>query len=160
MERFNLALAEQLFGLQYAVEMRQPAGERARMWVKRLPKVVSALNGRVTRLTGQILVDAIKKQTVYTQASTAPYPRPVGAAERTFPSDEVRYLLAPGELEGGRLRAIDPNWSLETFKLTRAMVKQGQPVLYWLCDGPKCSLVREELMVVPPNSELPPTNPS
>ena len=98
-ERFNRHLAEQLLGHQYAVEMRLPAGECARMWVKRLPRVVDALNGRVTRLMEQKPIDAIKKQTVYAQASTAPWQRPVEAAERTLPSDvEVGYLLAPGEL--------------------------------------------------------------
>ena len=78
-ERFNHYLAERLFGHQYAVEMRLPAGQRARMWVQRLPRVVAALNRQVTRLTGQKLADAIKKRTVYAQPSTAPYRRPVGA---------------------------------------------------------------------------------
>jgi len=52
-ERFNRTLAERLFGHQYAVEMRLPEGQRSTAWVKRLPKVVSALNNEVTRLIGK-----------------------------------------------------------------------------------------------------------
>ena len=90
----------------------------------------------------------------------APYRRPVGAAENALSADaEVRYLLQPGESEGGVRRATDPIWSLETFELDCTMIKQGQPVLYSLRDGPKRSFVREEFMVVPPNTELPPSAP-
>ena len=82
------------------------------------------------------------------------------AAERTLPSDvEVRYLFQPGELAGGVQRATDLIWSLKFFTLERAMIKPNQPVLYWIHEGPKRSLVREELMVVLPDTELPPTNP-
>ena len=42
-ERFNRTLAERLFGHQYAVEVRLPAGQRSTAWVKRLPGVVAAL---------------------------------------------------------------------------------------------------------------------
>ena len=52
-ERFNRTLAECLFRYQYAQEMRLPSGERSTEWVKRLPLVVAALNGEVTRLTGK-----------------------------------------------------------------------------------------------------------
>ena len=47
-ERFNRTLAERLFGHQYAVEMRLPAGPRSTAWVKRLPEVVAALNNEVS----------------------------------------------------------------------------------------------------------------
>ena len=80
--------------------------------------------------------------------------------------EEVCYLFQPGELEGGARRATDPVWPLKVFEVERAMVKPGQPVMYWLADremggyyGPKRSFVREELMVVPPNTELPPAKP-
>ena len=36
------------------------------------------------------------------------------------------------------------------------MISEGQPVLYYLYDGPKRSFVREELQVVPEDTELPP----
>ena len=34
--------------------------------------------------------------------------------------------------------------------------KHEQPVLYYLRDGPQRGFVREELLVVPPNTQLPP----
>ena len=37
--------------------MRLPSGERSSEWVARLPAVVAALNGEVTRLTGKRPVD-------------------------------------------------------------------------------------------------------
>ena len=46
-ERFKRTLAECLFGHQYAVEMRLPAGQRSSEWVVRLPAVVSALNSDI-----------------------------------------------------------------------------------------------------------------
>ena len=81
-------------------------------------------------------------------------------AEKILPAGtEVHYLFQPGELEGGTLRATDPIWSLKVYEVARAMVKPNQPVMYWLSDGPKRSFVREELMVVPPNTELSPPRP-
>ena len=63
-ERFNRTLAERLFGHQYAQEMRPPSGERSTEWVKRLPSVVAALNGEVTRLTSKKPSDDIKAQSL------------------------------------------------------------------------------------------------
>ena len=63
----------------------------------------------------------------------------------------VRYLFSAGELEGGQKRATDPNWSLKVYKIDRSIVKKGEAVLYYLKDG------REELMVIPRGTELPPT---
>ena len=36
------------------------------------------------------------------------------------------------------------------------MISEGKQVLYYLYDGPKRSFVREELQVVPEDTELPP----
>ena len=157
-ERFNRTLAERLFGHQYAIEMRLPEGQRSTTWVKRLPKVVSALNNQVTRLIGMKPVVAIKEKVVTSQPSTK-YLRPVGFNEKKLPPTvNVRYLYQPGELEGGVKRATDPMWSLKVYNLERSFAKPNQPVLYYLSDGPKRGFVREELLVVPPNTELPPTN--
>ena len=137
--------------------MRLPEGQRSTAWVTRLPAVISALNKEVTRLTDcQKPVDAIKKKTVPSKPST-PYLRPVGVNEKKLPSGlSVRYLYQPGELEGGRRRATDPIWSLNVYEIEKIMIKQDAPVIYYLFDGPKRWFVREELLVVPPNIELPP----
>ena len=157
-ERFNRTLAERLFGYQYAQEMKLPKGQRSTEWVQRLPAVVSALNGEVTRLTGKKPVDAIRLKNV-PQKPSAPgsQMRKVGLMESHLPSSvDVRYLYQPGELEGGRRRATDPVWSISVHKLERAVTNPGQPVMYYLVDGPARGFVREELLVVPYDTELPP----
>jgi len=61
-ERLNRTLVERLFGHQYAQEMLLAArgsSERYIEWVTRLPAVVAALNGEVTRLTGKKPSEAI-----------------------------------------------------------------------------------------------------
>ena len=68
----------------------------------------------------------------------------------------VRYLLEIGEYEGGRKRATDPNWSNDIYYIEFAQVYEGQPVLYRLKKIPYRFFVREELLVVPYDSELPP----
>ena len=153
-ERFNRTLAERLFGYQYAVEMLH-AG-RSTVWVKRLPDVVSALNNEVTRLTGKKPAYAIKEKNIVSKPST-PYSRPVGVNEKKLPPlINVRYLYQPGELEGGTKRATDPIWSLKVYQVVKNMTKPNEPVVYYLSDGPKRGFVREELLVVPPNTQLPP----
>ena len=155
-ERFNQTLAKRLFGYQYAVEMRLPEGQRLTMLVKRLPDVVTALNNEVTSLTGKKPVIVIKEKSVYSKPSST-YSRPVGKKEKILPPlVQVRYLYQPGELEGGVKRATDPIWSFKVYNIKRSFTKENQPVLYYLRDGPKLGFVREELLVVSPNSELPP----
>ena len=155
-ERFNRTLAERLFGHQYAVEMLLPEGKRSTEWVKRLPDVVSALNNEVTSLIGKKPAVAIKEKEVSSQPSTK-YNRPVGANEKKLPPlINVRYLYQPGELEGGTKRATDPIWSLKVFQVVENKTKPNEPVVYYLSDGPKRGFVREELLVVPPNTQLPP----
>ena len=136
-ERWNRTLAEWLFGHQYVQEMHRPSGNRSTEWVKRLPAVVTALNGEVTRLTGKRPSDAIKAKTVAQKPSFVVPDRPVGLKEQRLPSGVgVRYLYQPGELEGGRRRATDPVWSLEVCRLGRSVTKPDEPVLYYLQEGP------------------------
>ena len=154
-ERFNRTLAERLFGYQYAVEMNMPSG-RSTAWVKRLPEVVSALNNTVTRLIGKKPADAIHEKAVSSKPAT-PYMRPVGVNERKLPPQaNMRYLYYPGELEGGGRRATDPIWSLKVYNVHKVVTKPEEPVVYYLFDGPKRGFVREELMVVPTGTVLPP----
>ena len=155
-ERFNRTLAERLFGHQYAVEMNMPSGRRFTAWVKRLPEVVSALNNEVTRLIGKKPAEAIREKAVAFKPAT-PYMRPVGVNERKLSSQaHLRYLYYPGELEGGGRRATDPIWSLKVYNIHKVVTKPETPVVYYLFDGPKRGFVREELMVVPPGTVLPP----
>ena len=155
-KRFNRTLAERLFGHQYAVEMLLPEGKRSTEWVKRLPDVVSALNNGVTSLIGKKPAVAIKEKEVFSKPSTK-YNRPVGAAEKKLPPlINVRYLYQPGELEGGTKRGTDPIWSLKVYQVVENKTKPNAPVVYYLSDGPKRGFVREELLGVPPNTQLSP----
>ena len=153
-ERANRTLGERLFSHQYAQEMVTDG--RSRVWVKRLPAVMKALNSEVIRITGKEPDKAISQREV--EMREVNYKRPVGVKEKRLPPGvQVRYLLSPGEDEGGeRRRATDPIWSIEVYNITRVVVSSDQPVLYYLLGGPKRSFVREELQVVPSDTELPP----
>ena len=124
--------------------------------VARLPAVVAALNGEVTRLTGKKPSNAIKAKTLRrgTQKPSSVVPgRPVGLEEQKVPSGVgVLFLYQPGELEGGRRRATDPMWSLEVHRLQRSVTKPDELLLYYLQDGPQRGFVREELLIVPPDT--------
>jgi len=142
-ERFNRTLAERLFGHQYAKEMLLTArgsSERSAEWVARLPAVVATLNNEPTRLIGKKPSETIKARSV-AQKPSDPAGRSIGLQEPLLSSSAlVRYLYQPGELEG-----------------VRDVVRQtGQPALYYLNDGPSRGFVREELLIVPPDTELPP----
>ena len=53
-------------------------------------------------------------------------------------------------------RAKDPIWSLRVYQVVENRTKPNEPIVYYLSDGPKRGFVREELLVVPPNTQLPP----
>ena len=129
--------------------MLLPEGKRSTEWVKRLPDEVTSLIGKKPAV-------AVKEKAVSSKPSTK-YNRPVGLAEKKLPPlINVRYLYQPGELEGGTKRATDPIWSLKVYQVVENKTKPNEPVVYYLCDGPKRGFVREELLVVPPNTQLPP----
>ena len=153
-ERANRTLGERLFSHQYAQEMVSEG--RSRVWVKRLPDVMKSLNSQVIRITGKEPDKALGLKEV--EIDKINYKRPVGLKEKRLPSGvQVRYLLSPGEDEGGeRRRATDPIWSITVYNINRVVISPEQPVLYYLLDGPKRSFVREELQVVPEDTELPP----
>ena len=155
-ERYNYTLAKRLFRIQDAHDLLSlHLSERFRAWVKNLPIIVKDINNSVTSLIGIAPVEAIKKKNVNARPSW-PARRPTGYDESTLPSHtEVRYLLEPGDLEGGRRRTTDCNWSPEVFTIDSYLIKENQPVLYKLYNGPERSFVMEELQVVK-NVQLPP----
>ena len=159
-ERANRTLGEKIFTHQYAQEMvdAQKSKNRSREWVERLPAILKVMNNEVTRLTGKEPNQLLKSADV--SINEVNYGRPVGLDEVKFPPGvKIRYLYSPGEGEGGeKRRAADPIWSLEIYDLSRSVVSAEQPVLYYLSGGPKRSFVREELQVVPNDTELSPKN--
>ena len=109
----------------------------------------------LTSLTGKKPRSPSKKKRLFRS------PRPLISGrrkknEKRLPTFvKVRYLYQPGEGNDHR-RATDPIWSLKVYSIERSFTKHEQPVLYYLRDGPKRGFVREELLVIPPNTELPP----
>ena len=84
--------------------------------------------------------------------------------EKEYPPEDVlptdglyRYLYQKGEQHGDqRRRATDFIWSKNTYHLDEIIQDDGNKVLYYLKDGPKRSFVREELMLIPEETQLPP----
>ena len=156
-ENANRILGEKLFSHQYAQEMISD-DRRSRVWVKRLPDILKTLNNTPTRITGKDPVKSIKQKEVDIEPKK--YNRVVGLDEvRLSPYVNVRYLLFPGELEGGeKRRATDPIWSIKVYNIYKSIISHNQPVLYYLTDGPRRGFVREELQVIPYDTQLPPNS--
>ena len=153
-ERANKTLGEKIFSQQYADEL--VTNGRSTKWVSRLPNIIKTINNHVTRLTGKKAVNAYLEKNVKREKRR--YSRPVGFEEKRIDRDvNVRYLLSPGWEEGGNVRrATDPIWSTNVFELKNAVIRKDQPVLYYLIDGPKRGFVREELLIIPFDTELAP----
>ena len=131
-----------------------PEGVRSTEWVKRLPALVTALNGEDTRLMGKKPRDAIRAGRFAQKPSFTVPGHPVGLEEQKLPSGVAfRFLYQPGELEGGRRCTTDPVWSLEVYRLGHSVTRSDVPVLYYLQDGQPRGFVREELLVVPPDTQ-------
>ena len=78
--------------------------------------------------------------------------------EDALPEDGLyHYLLQPGEEhDDQRKRATDRIWSKKTYRL-REIVEDLVIMLfmYYLKDGPKRAFLKEELMLIPEDTELP-----
>ena len=126
-------------------------GEDSGKWVKHvLLGLVNELNKGKDWITGLAPATAIKRKIVKLKHKYPP--------EDLLPEDGLyHYLYQPGEQHGNqRRRATDLNWSKDTFRLNRIMEKPGNRVRYYLKDGPECAFVREKLMLIPEDTELPP----
>ena len=68
-----------------------------------------------------------------------------------------RYLYQPGEQHGDqKQRATNLIWSKNTYRLGRIVQDPGNNVLYYLQDRPDWAFVREELMHVSEDTQVPP----
>ena len=101
-------------------------------------------------MIGMKLKDAIKLDTVPLDKT---YPE-----ETVLPEDGLyRYLYQPGEQHGDqKRRATDLIWSKNTYRFDRIVQDPGNRVLYYLQDGPDRAFVREELMHVSEDTQVPP----
>ena len=102
-------LAEIIYKIQYAIESKLPAGERSTLWNMILEVIFDNMNNSPTRLIGMTPSHAMTLEKVISKPSIKPK-RPIGKDElRLQKGTTVRYLLKPGELEGGHVhRKTDP----------------------------------------------------
>ena len=147
-EAFNKELAKLLFKPMDAQELQDP--EKVSTWVKHLNKTVNKMNNIVSSMIGMKPKDEIKLDTVPLYKK---YPK-----ETVLPEDGLyRYLYQPGEQHGDqKRRATDLIWSKNTYRLDRIVQDPGNRVLYYLQDGPDRAFVREELMHVSEDTQVPP----
>ena len=52
--------------------------------------------------------------------------------------------------------STDRTWSKKTYRLRKIVEDPGNWVMYYLSDGPERAFVKEELMLIPEDIELPP----
>ena len=68
-----------------------------------------------------------------------------------------RYIYQSGEQHGDQKRqAADLIWSKNMYRLDRIVQDTGNCVLYYLQHGPDRAFVREELIHVSENTQVPP----
>ena len=149
-ERMNRTVAERLYKIQDAQELNNPKKD-SKIWVKHLQNIIKKMNSEITAMIKMKPKDAIKLDHVELKVKEI-------QEKDVLPEDGLyRYLYQPGELEGGQQRrATDMIWSWNTFRLDKIIQDKGKRVLYYLRDGPKRSFVREELMLIPEETQLPP----
>ena len=114
--------------------------------------MVDKLNDTETQMTGMKPKHAIELKEV-PLVNRENYP-----PEDTLSEDGLyHYLLQPGEEhDDQRKRATDRIWSKKTYRLREIVEDSGNRVMYYLKDGPERAFVKEELMFIPEDTELPP----
>ncbi|PKK59160.1 hypothetical protein RhiirC2_720015 [Rhizophagus irregularis] len=133
-ERDHQEFEKYAYFWQDAVDFHLPLSDRSRAWVKGLLINDDIYNNTPTQLIGMSSHKAVKLALKGKKIITRPsvkHRRPVGYNEPFLPSYmEVCHLLEPGELEGGRRRATDCNWSPKVFTIDSYLIKENQPILY------------------------------
>ena len=120
------------------------------IWVKNLKKIVNKMNNTALLIPSMKPKDAIKLDTVPLDTKYS--------EETVLPEDGLyRYLYQPGEQHGDqKRRATDLIWSKNTYSLDQIVQDPGNRVLYYLQDEPDRAFVREELMHVSEDIQVPP----
>ena len=121
-----------------------------RIWVKNLNKIVNKMNNTVSSIIDMKPNDVIKLDTIPLDKK---YPE-----ETILPKDGLyRYLYQPGEQHGDqKRRATDLIWSKNIYRLDQIVQDPENRVLYYLQDRPDRTFVREELMYVSEDPQVPP----
>ena len=147
-EAFNKELAKLLFKPMDAQELQDP--EKVSMIrVKNLKKIANKMNNTVSSMIDMKPKDAVKLDTVPLDKK---YPE-----ESVLPVDGLyRDLYQPDEQHGDqKRRATDLIWSKNTYQLDQIVQDPGNRVLYYLQNGPDKAFVREELMHISEDTQVP-----
>ena len=120
------------------------------IWVKNLTKTVNKINNTKSSMIDIKPKDVIKLETVSLDKK---YPE-----ETVLPEDGLhRYPYQPDKQHiDQKRRATDLIWSKKTYRLNRTVQEPGNRVLYYLQDGLNRAFVREELMHVSEDTQVPP----
>ena len=108
------------------------------------------MNNTVSSMIGIKPKDAIKLDT--------------GPLDKAYPKETVlpeyglyRYLYQTGKQHGDqKRRATDVTWGKNTYRLDLIVQDPGNRALYYLQDGPDRAFVREELMHISDDTQVPP----
>ena len=148
-EAFIKELAKLLFKLMDAQEL-QDRQKVSTIWVNNLHKIVNKMNDAKSSMIDLKLKDAIKLDTVPLDKI---YPE-----ESVLPKDgSYRYLYQRGKQHGDqKRRATNFILSKNTYQLDRLVQEPGNIVLHYLQDGPDRAFVREELMHISEDTQVPP----
>ena len=149
-EAFNKKLAKLLFKPMDAQELLDPE-KVSTIWVKNLDPAVKRMINTILSMIGMKAKHAIKLDTVPLDKT---YPE-----ETVLPEDGLyRYLYQRGEHYGHQKRqqATDFIWSKNTYRLDRIVQEPGNCVLYYSQDGSDRAFVREELMHISEDTQVPP----
>ena len=76
--------------------------------------------------------------------------------KKSYPPEKDQLVMPGEENSDHRKRATDRLWSKKTYRLSEVIEKPGNRVMYYLQDGPERAFVKEELMSIPKDTELPP----
>ena len=129
-----------------AQELQNPE-KVSTIWVKNFNKILNKMNNTVSSMIDMNPKDAIKLDTVQLDKK---YPE-----ETVLTIDGLyRYLYQPDEQHRDRKgRAAHLIWSKDTYRLVQ---DPGNRILYYLQDRPDRAFVREELMHVSEDNQVPP----
>ena len=145
----NKLLTENLFKVQDAQELNDPEKVLS-TWVKYLYGLIDIINDTETQMTGMKTKDAIELKEVPLVENYPP--------ENTQPEDGLYcYLLQSSEEHDNQCkRATNRIWSKKTCRLSKVVSGPGNRVMYYLAGGLERAFIKEELMLIPEDTELPP----
>ncbi|PKK59948.1 hypothetical protein RhiirC2_719458 [Rhizophagus irregularis] len=120
-ERDHQEFEKHAFFRQDAVDLHLPLTDRSRVWVIGLCINDDKHNDSLTKLIrmspNKVIKRAIKGGKIIARPSVK-HRKPVGYNEPLLSNyTKVRHLLESGELEGGKRRVTDCNWSPEVLRL-------------------------------------------